>query len=283
MPGKPRKLGWALVAVLAVIAVVIGGYVISQHVRRALAGSGCQVGTGRAAVSLDTDQAAIAATIAGVAYQQAMPSRALDVAYAAALQESHLHNLHYGDRDSVGIFQQRPSEGWGPARKLEDPVYASKKFFQALAKVPGYRHMPVYQAAQAVQRSADGSAYRQYQQTAGRLSAAFSGHRAHAVWCWSPTSPRGTPDLAAARTGLAAAFGPVAARQAAASGGVAALLVRAPTTALGWSVAAWLVTHAGGYGLHQVGYDGWQWSAPAGQGGWTPSSHTAAAREVRAG
>jgi hypothetical protein len=67
-----------------------------------------------------------------------MPPRAVVVAYAAALQESHLHNLSYGDRDSVGVFQQRPSEGWGPARKLKDPVYASTRFFQALTSVPKY-------------------------------------------------------------------------------------------------------------------------------------------------
>ena len=61
------------------------------------------------------------------------------VAYAAALQESHLHNLSYGDRDSVGVFQQRPSEGWGSATQLKDPVYATTRFFPAL---PGARLPP---------------------------------------------------------------------------------------------------------------------------------------------
>ena len=84
------------------------------------------------------------------------------MAYAAALQESKLQNLPYGDRDSVGVFQQRPSQGWGPRRDLENPVYATSKFFGALAKVPGYQRMPIYQAAQAVQHSADGLAYQRF-------------------------------------------------------------------------------------------------------------------------
>lgn len=282
MLSKPRRRGRALAAALAVIALVVGGYVVAQHVRKALAGSGCQVGTGRAAVPLDADQAAIAATIAGVAHRRAAPTHAVVVAYTAAMQESHMHNLRYGDRDSVGVFQQRPSEGWGSRRELENPIYASTKFFQALTAIPGYRTMPVYKAAQAVQRSADANAYQQYQQMAGRLADAFTGHLAHDVWCWSPTSGHGTANLAAARTKLAATFGPVAARTVTARADADTLVVQAPTTTLGWAVAAWLVTHAGTYRLHQVGYDGWRWNASAGQNGWTPAMETAAS-EVEAG
>ncbi len=86
---------------------------------------GCQAGTGVQAISLDPGQAAVAATIAGVAARHKLPRRAVIIAYAAALQESKMQNLDYGDRDSVGVFQQRPSQGWGPATDLEDPVYAT--------------------------------------------------------------------------------------------------------------------------------------------------------------
>ncbi len=115
-----------------------------------------------AAIPLDTDQAGIAATIAGVAARHRLPQRAVTIALAAALQESQLQNLDYGDRDSVGVFQQRPSQGWGTTAELEDPVYATTKFFAALVRVPGYTKMPVDQAAQDVQHSADGSAYEQW-------------------------------------------------------------------------------------------------------------------------
>ena len=77
---------------------------------------GCQAGTGANAVALDFGQAADAATVAGVAVRDRLPSRALTVAYATAFQESKLENLTYGDRDSVGIFQQRPSRGLGHRR-----------------------------------------------------------------------------------------------------------------------------------------------------------------------
>ena len=78
-----------------------------------------------------------------------MPPRAVAIAYATALQESKLTNLHYGDRDSVGVFQQRPSEGWGTTKQIEDPVYATDRFFEALAAVRGYLRMPIYAAAQS--------------------------------------------------------------------------------------------------------------------------------------
>ena len=127
----------------------VAGYAIYHSFRSVtpLPPPGCQAGTGGQAITLDTDQAAIAATIAGVAARHRLPRQAVTIALAAALQESKLHNLDYGDRDSVGIFQQRPSEGWGPATKLEDPVYATTKFFAALTQVRGYATMPVYQAA----------------------------------------------------------------------------------------------------------------------------------------
>ena len=134
----------------------------------------------------------------------------MTIAYAAALQESKLQNLTYGDRDSVGVFQQRPSQGWGPRSDLENPVYATSKFFGALAKVPGYRRMPVYQAAQDVQHSADGFAYQQYQPLAAHMTAAFTGQDPHAVWCWYSPGIRGTARVAAATAGTGRDLRPAA-------------------------------------------------------------------------
>ena len=101
--------------------------------------------------------------------------QAVTVAFAAALQESELQNLDFGDRDSVGVFQQRPSQGWGTTAELEDPVYATTKFFAALVRVPGYTKMPVDRAAQDVQHSADGSAYEQWVEVATLLAGYFTG------------------------------------------------------------------------------------------------------------
>lgn len=127
------------------------------------------------AVDLDPEQARIASTILAVGIREAMPQRAVTIAYAAAYQESKLHNLDYGDRDSVGVFQQRPSQGWGPRRKLKDPVFATAQFFAALERVDGYQQMPIHKAAQAVQHSAYGPAYTQHELKARVLSDALTG------------------------------------------------------------------------------------------------------------
>lgn len=268
-----------VVIILAAAAV----YIAAQHGTSPLNPTGCQAGSGQTAISLDPEQAGIAATIAGVAHHQAMPRRAVVVAYAAAMQESKLQNLSYGDLDSVGVFQQRPSEGWGPARKLLDPVYASTKFFQALARVPGYQHKPVYRAAQAVQRSADGYAYIQYQQEATLLAADFTGRDAHAVWCWPEGADPPRANLTGAGRALTAAFGPVGARRVATPRDAPSLLVPAGQPALGWTVAAWLVTHATTYGIHQVHYAGLRWTAAGGAHGWIRDPHPAAPGTVLAG
>jgi hypothetical protein len=274
---RARRRGVAVIISFAVGVLAVAGYFAYsayQHVTPYIAGPGCQAGTGTHAVSLDTEQASIAATIAGVAARDRLPGRALTIAYATALQESHLHNLDYGDLDSVGVFQQRPSEGWGTTSQLEDPVYATTKFFSALVQVNGYLQMPVAQAAQAVQHSADGTAYSQYDLMASALTDAFTGRQPRAVWCWY-TSPQPRTDLAAAGQGLAATFGKPERNQAVVrfttsrSPTSPAAAVRVRQTAA-WTVASWLVTHAQAYGISDVRYDGYEWRTADGNQGWQP-------------
>jgi hypothetical protein len=229
--------------------------------------SGCDAGSGSQVVSLSTGQAGIAATIAGVAQRDALPAQAVTVAYAAAMQESKLQDLPYGDRDSVGVFQQRPSQGWGTPSELEDPVYASSKFFSALSSIPGYQQMPVYQAAQAVQRSADGYAYQQYQQMAAQMAPAFTGQDAHAVWCWYPQKITGTAHLGAVAAVLSRTFGPRSTLVTA----DARMSLRVGNSGEGWAVAAWLVSHAQQYSVGSVDYAGYAWSASDGERGWVRS------------
>jgi hypothetical protein len=282
VPTKPRRAVLTPGIFLLVIALAAAGYLLLRQNKPLLIGSGCQAGRGAASVALDPEQAAIAATIAGVAHHRSMPAHAVMVAYAAALQESKLHNLSYGDRDSVGVFQQRPSEGWGPAWKLKDPVYASTRFFQALASVHDYLHKPVFRAAQAVQHSADGYAYVQYQAEAAALAADFTGHSARAVWCWSAQPTPAKANLTAARQGLRHAFGPISSHRAATPGDDPAMLVHTSRPALGWAVASWLVTHASSYGIHDVRYAGFRWQASSGSSGWTRDKGQRRPQVVRA-
>jgi hypothetical protein len=228
--------------------------------------SGCVVHGHRFDVPLEASQAGIAATIAAVAAQRQMPVRAVTIAYAAALQESDLANLRYGDRDSVGIFQQRPSQGWGTRRQLLDPVFASTKFFVALAAIPRYQHLRVYKAAQDVQHSADGSAYAQYEPQGAQMASGFSGAMPRAVWCWFAAPVRGKSRLGAAESELRHAFGFVAIRHA--DDPKARVILH--DTQLGWSMAAWLVTHASKFRVKQVSYEGYQWTAARGHAGWRP-------------
>src|SRR5262249_32715291 len=151
-------------------------------------------------------QAGIAATIAGVAARDGLGRRAVTIAYAAALQETKLQNLDYGDRDSVGVFQQRPSQGWGTTAELEDPVYATTKVFAALVRVRGYAAMPVDQAAQDVQHSASGYAYGRWTEVATLLAGYFTGSSPGGVSCWY--SPGARADLAGALKQLTSTFGP---------------------------------------------------------------------------
>jgi hypothetical protein len=264
------------VSLLLVAALALGLYVAFHRVAPLLSGSDCAVGGSGQQITLGTGQAGIAATIAGVAQRDALPARAVTVAYAAALQESKLQNLPYGDRDSVGVFQQRPSQGWGKRSQLENPVYATSKFFSALAEVPGYQRMPVYQAAQAVQRSADGFAYQRFQPMAAHMAAAFTGQDPHAVWCWYAPAVSGTARVGAVSEGLAQTFGPHATRATADPG----LIVHVADVRQGWAVATWLVSHAQQYRIDDVRYADYQWTAAHGGRGWARTVSPAPPRSV---
>jgi len=226
----------------------------------------------------------IAATIAGVAQHRALPTYAVTVALATALQESKLTNLRSGDRDSVGVFQQRPSQGWGTTAEIEDPVYATTRFFAALVRVHDYAKLPIDTAAQDVQRSADGYAYEQWVATATLLANYFTGYWAHGVSCWY-TPPR-TADLATAVRELTATFGPqgekgvvmgvTTARSAQNKKKVTVVQVKQSSA---WTVAGWLVANAQEYGIGEVRYAGYEWTAADGSMGWQPDAGPRSARD----
>jgi cell wall-associated NlpC family hydrolase len=123
----------------------------------------------RNASELTDEQRQNAATIIGVAKGMDLPPRAWMVGLATAMQESGLRNINYGDRDSLGLFQQRPSQGWGSPAEVTDPVFATTTFFQRLIQVPGWDQLPITVAAQTVQRSAFPDAYAQWEGLAAQL------------------------------------------------------------------------------------------------------------------
>lgn len=127
-------------------------------------------------VALGIEQAENAALIAAIGVRRGLPARAVSIALATAYQESKILNIEYGDRDSLGIFQQRPSQGWGSADQVMDPYYATNAFYDALEEIDGYEDMRITEAAQLVQRSGFPDAYQDHAQDARALASALTGN-----------------------------------------------------------------------------------------------------------
>ena len=121
----------------------------------------------------DAEQKANADAIVQAGEQMHLSPRAQVIAVATSLQETHLNNYgHLGDandHDSLGLFQQRPSSGWGSPDQLTDPNYAAKAFYSSLTNVPGYEKMPLTDAAQTVQVSAYPDAYAKWEKMAATM------------------------------------------------------------------------------------------------------------------
>lgn len=120
------------------------------------------------------DQIANTATIIAVGKRMGIPERGQVVAISAGIQESGLRNLNHGDRDSLGVFQQRPSQGWGTPAQVMDPTYAATQFYQHLRAIPRWEQLTVNDAAQAVQRSATPTAYARHEPAARALVTALA-------------------------------------------------------------------------------------------------------------
>lgn len=258
----------ALLAVAVVAVIVVGGglgaLAIWNSVRSHYTATGCSVGE----YTLDTDQAAIASTMVGVVTDRGLPHRAAVLVLAAAIQESKLQNLGpgQGDRDSVGVLQQRPSQGWGQPAQLNDVRFATGAFLDALVKIDGWQELPVATAVQDVQISADGSAYALHQDEAQALADALGGVHPAAITCSfdTPTKVATASTVAAElKRDLPVVNDPVV------TGGQ----VRVPGAS--WQTAAWFVANADRLGIDQVAYNGKVWTR---DGGW--KAHPASAGAV---
>lgn len=120
---------------------------------------------------LTDEQEQIARIANDVATDMNMPGQAVLIIFMAGLQESQMRNLDYGDRDSLGWLQQRPSQGWGTPEQVMDPAHAARMFYDALRRVAGWVDMPYWQAADAVQRSAYPTYYAKHEQRARDIAA----------------------------------------------------------------------------------------------------------------
>src|SRR5690625_3651829 len=148
-----RHLVVPLVMALLLAGIATGSYV-ALHRYGSPAHEGTCTATGLGTSHrYTTDRVANAALISALAVDRELPPRAASIALATAYQESQLRNLDHGDRDSLGLFQQRPSQGWGSEEEIMDPVYSTNAFYDALIEVDGYEAGDINDVAQQVQRS----------------------------------------------------------------------------------------------------------------------------------
>ncbi|WP_018349295.1 hypothetical protein [Longispora albida] len=258
-----------LLIVLAACLLLLcaGGYVVARYLGGKLADmplakQSCTV-TADGVVTLDAEQLGNAATIAAVGIRRQLPERAVVVALATAYQESKIRNLSGGDRDSVGLFQQRPSQGWGTVEQISDQRYAAGKFYDKLVKIPGWEKMRVTDAAQAVQISAHPELYQQWADESEILARALQGTAVQAVTCTLGSNPatRGAEAAKALDTSVQLDWG----TSGTVEGG--AFSLPAVSNQVGWRYAHWLVARAEEHGVRSVRFAGLEWTAKS--GGWS--------------
>ncbi|MFF7748050.1 heavy metal transporter [Streptomyces sp. NPDC007971] len=317
-PTRPKRRGRLLrISAALLVLSAVAAYLVVQYVTGGGGAPGCKVlsGTGDGtSYEFTPEQAANAATIAAVGTGRRMPERAVTIALATALQESGLRNIEHGDRDSLGLFQQRPSQGWGTEQQIMDPDYASGIFYAHLAKVPNYTDLPLTVAAQRVQRSGYPEAYAKHEPDATLLAAALTGRAAATLTC------DGRPERTAAATGpdavraaLVRDFGRDALQETGAEVGGTAVPSPSPSPSVtatahgrtvtvpvpdgtrtdatgrgerqrGWQLAHWAVANSSALHIDRVVYAGREWTGSGGDGQWhTTGSQGAGGAEQSAG
>lgn len=280
-------IGTLVFVALLVAAVAVVVVVLTRTEPSPPAAESCAVTVDGATWTMTPDQAQNAALLSATAIRRGLPARAVTIAIATALQESRLVNIDYGDRDSVGLFQQRPSQGWGTVEQIMDPVYATNAFYDGLVKVAGYEQMPITEAAQAVQRSGFPDAYAQHEGRARAWASALTGFSPGALTCTlHEPSAAGAADTFTAR--VERDYGTLPVTVAGSDDGSTTLVVDAGSLAQGdaeqvsryaWAFAQWSVAVAAEQQVTQVATDAETWTR--GAGSWVPSSRELPAGEVR--
>nr|WP_246297297.1 hypothetical protein [Janibacter cremeus] len=227
-------------------------------------------------VSFDPEQMNHASTIVLLGVKRGLPARAGSIAVATAIQESKLRNLTYGDRDSVGLFQQRPSQGWGTVDQLQDPIYSTNAFYDALTKVDGWQGMRITEIAQEVQRSGFPEAYADHEHEGRTISSALTGHSPTGLVCRldGPTSA-GRPDT------FAAAVAEQTGQSATTQGQV--VTIRAEDDRHAWAVGAWAVAQAKARNVLTVQVGDRRWTRDAGDAAmsWGDADEAVPSSQVR--
>ncbi len=248
MPAVARTLIGLAIAFVILAALVIGGFLWLRQNGTAAPQPGaqrCVATAGDHAVAIDLDQAHYTSIITGLSVRRGLPARAATIAMATVYQETGIRNLDYGDRDSVGLFQQRPSQGWGTAKQIMDPYYSTGRFYDALVKVDGWRTGDITEVAQKVQVSAYPDAYRDHEADARVLASVFTGNSPGGLSCLERQGTAGDP------SGLVQGLRKTVGKPETKTSGKT-VLVRADSAKQAWAYAAFAVANSGRYGVTEA-------------------------------
>src|SRR5450631_4591655 len=190
-----RRRRWVGRIVLPLILVMVGGagFIAYNTFKANFGEPSCRATALGRSATFTPEQTANAATITAIALKRGLPARAATIANATAIVESKLVNLKFGDRDSLGLFQQRPSQGWGTQAQILDPVHATNAFYDALVKINGYQSMAITQVAQQVQRSGFPQAYADHEEEGRILASTLAGHSPGGFGCRLDAATVSTP------------------------------------------------------------------------------------------
>lgn len=217
--------------------------------------TGCHAIADDDVVELSAEQTSNAATIAAVGEAMGMGEHALVVALATAWQESSMVNIDFGDRDSVGLFQQRPSQGWGTVEELMDPAYASFKFYEKLNRIDDWQDMRVTEAAQAVQVSEYPELYDQWEGKSTVMAAALRGSEEATLGCHGNNGDERVSDYEQLAEAFAHDFD--RAPEANVDGQSVTLPVDDPQSGQLW--AHWMIAKTDQFDLEAVEFNGQIW------------------------
>jgi hypothetical protein len=257
------RLRWTLLAGLVLAAVLVATVVRDREPVRS---EYCVAEVGKTRAQIDIEQARWTTLMAAISQRRGLPPRATTIAIATAFQESKIHNLDYGDRDSVGLFQQRPSQGWGTREQILNPRYSIGRFYDGLVKVKGYSAMSITEAAQRVQRSAYPGAYAQHEDYARALASSLRGYSPAAFHCRINETAGGRPENVA--DDVASSFGDIRMEVGQRTLHLP-LTGRAPDVeARGWGLAHYAVGNATRLEISSVTFDGHVWTAEGSPNGW---------------
>ena len=262
---RPRvTLAKLLAGVSALALLAVGGVVAwSAYHRVPLpVDDRCTATVQGASVTLDPERAYYAALISGVSVKRGLVPRAGSIALATAFQESGMRNLDYGHADSIGLFQQRPSKGWGTIEEIMDPWYSAAAFYKALVRVKNWEEGDINDVAQAVQRSAHPEAYRKHVEKSRTLASSLTGQTPASFSC-AVRSP-GDPDPEGMADYLKKTFGKTIKLTTTETG----VTVAAKDTTVAWAAAHAAVADTGRYGLAGVTIGKWTWT----HNSWSPAA-----------